>query len=117
MSDITEALAEFVSLDRERLDSMGDLLGKEVMAEIIDIYKKDAAEKVAIIEQAIEKNDAGSVHINCHSLKSASGNVALDRMAELARCMEDLAKQGDLGLIRPWFEEMQREFEKIQTLV
>lgn len=66
------------------------------MRKVVDLYLKDAADQLRRLEDGLTGGDASTVMQAAHSLKSSSGNVGAQRVAELALAIECDARAGKL---------------------
>jgi len=67
--------------------TLSELIGKdqdEIMRELINTYKNDAAELMQTIRQAMIRCDINELGTALHTFKSISGNLGLQRLSELA---------------------------------
>ena len=78
--------------------------------EIIPIFIKDNTERMKMLSQAVEKNDANEIKFYSHSLKGASATIGASKISELAKQLETAARDSDNSRYRPLFEELNVRF-------
>jgi two-component system, sensor histidine kinase and response regulator len=81
------------------LESIGDLdptNSNELANRIIDVYRDNSAELIAVISEAVNEGDREIIRTTAHALKSSSGNVGADRLVEMCRHMEVTAHKDEL---------------------
>jgi two-component system, sensor histidine kinase and response regulator len=103
------------SLNPEALATMLAMVGGDnaFLAEMIDTYLADSPQQLAEIEQALAANDAPRLRRAAHSLKSNSDNFGATNLADLARKLEALGKQGSLDGAAALLAEAQAEYERV----
>ena len=67
-----------------------------VVRQLIDLYAKDSPQQLADATAAIEKGDVAALTRAAHSLKSTSASMGAITVSDLARELEQLAKQNNL---------------------
>ncbi|PYF78978.1 HPt (histidine-containing phosphotransfer) domain-containing protein [Marinomonas alcarazii] len=80
-------------IDHAHLNSLIQLIGKDTMNDIRLEFITDSQEKMALLFQAWDNEDYDTIKNIGHSLKSASLNMALRRLAEQFQQIERLAAQ------------------------
>lgn len=75
--------------------------GRELIQELIGLLKEDAPPRIEALRAALAAGDAGGVLQEAHQLKGALGNLGLVRIADLARTVEVLAREGMLASAGP----------------
>lgn len=66
------------------------------LAELIDTYLADTPERLNDLQRALSEGNAALMRRVAHSLKGSSSNFGADRMVELCRQLEELARDGHL---------------------
>jgi signal transduction histidine kinase/DNA-binding response OmpR family regulator/pSer/pThr/pTyr-binding forkhead associated (FHA) protein len=85
------------TLDHQVLGSLRSLAGakaKTFLTEIIEQYFEDTPQKLQVIQQAIDNQDATALRQAAHGLRSGSANLGAIAVADLCRQLEDLARSG-----------------------
>jgi HPt (histidine-containing phosphotransfer) domain-containing protein len=73
------------------LDAMGD---NAFFAKIIETYLREATKMLAAMEQAIQAEDASTLRLHAHTLKSNSADVGARHLSALCARIEEMAKAG-----------------------
>lgn len=84
-------------LDHNHLNSLIDLLGRESIEQVWINYQEDSAQKMEALLQAWEQQDFFVLEALSHSLKSASSNMALSRLADSLKQLEEASIAGDVA--------------------
>ena len=80
-------------IDQTYLDSLSQLLGKDVINQIRLEYVEDSTQKIALLLVSWNKRDYKELQEISHSLKSASLNMAMSVFAEQCELIEQSASQ------------------------
>ncbi len=79
------------AVDREQVATMRETLGED-FEEFMAVYLEDTEQALAAMPAAHEAGDIGEVHRWAHSIKSSSLAVGASRLAEMAKSMEEEAR-------------------------
>ena len=82
-------------LDARVLDDLRALGGADdpgLLTELIELFLRDAPERIAEIEGALERGDAASLERAAHTLKSSSANLGATSLSALCREIEAAAR-------------------------
>ena len=112
----TQANVEVI--DTSVLQSLSQLVGNEapmIIGELIDCYLKDADSRLADMSTAINQGDAQSLHEAAHTLKSASGNVGANGIADLCQQLEVIGRGGSIDGTKEIFTQLQKEYEDVKN--
>ena len=107
-------------LDRGVIDSLRDLREPgqpDPLAELIELFLRDARPRLADMQAAAAAGDWGKVGAGAHALKGSASNLGARR---LSACCADLEKQGKVndGAQAPaTLAEVQCEFEKVERVL
>lgn len=96
-----ERLAENLGLDVEDIN------------ELMELYVKTTSSDLEGLRAAISAGDAEEVSMRAHSIKGASGNLGLNEMYELAKEIDDRARQNALNGLDPMAQELSAKFNKM----
>jgi HPt (histidine-containing phosphotransfer) domain-containing protein len=69
----------------------------QLLTELTLIFRDCASENLAEIERAVAAADAPQVRFHAHSLKGSASALAGERVAALARELEQLGASNDIG--------------------
>lgn len=80
------------------LSKLAENLGleQEEFNEIFEIYMESTTNDLGELIAAINSGDAEKAHEKAHSIKGASGNLGLDELFELAKQIDDQARNNSL---------------------
>lgn len=103
MSDVT-------NLDPAAVQRLQRLGGDEFVVKMIDLFAGYAREKLAAAHQAHAAGELEGVADAVHPIKSSAGNVGAKHVQDLARRIEDLARQSNGEPLAGLLEELDRAF-------
>jgi HPt (histidine-containing phosphotransfer) domain-containing protein len=103
-------------LDQDALNALRNLDDgdEDLLAELIDIFLRDAPTRLTAIRGAIAREDWPELVAAAHSLKGSSGSLGAVQMADLCGRLE---RQGRTGTDRREAELVFRELERQSELV
>lgn len=83
-------------LDITTLTSLGGKSGlaSPLVKRVITLYRQEASKLVQGIEKALENNDHELLLRHAHTLKSSSASIGAVAVSQVARQIEQLARQG-----------------------
>ena len=93
----------------EELD--GDL---EFLAESLEILDEDSVTLIAQLRQAYEANDAETVAVTAHTLKSMVGNFSAEPAFEAAFAVEKLGRAGNLESCAQAIDELDSQTGRLR---
>ncbi|OIR02348.1 hybrid sensory histidine kinase TorS [mine drainage metagenome] len=70
------------------LDQMQSLLGKEMVADLVDEFVRSGADILARFDRALSEGDAKAAQREAHSLKSSASSLGLVFLARLCAVIE-----------------------------
>jgi len=109
-----DASKQATLLDHSVLESLRDLAGGQHL-DIITSYQSFAEKAVNDLEKAVAENNAAEVLAIAHSLKSSSLQLGATQLGELAREMETMGLDGDLGSAGKVMQQMLVVSQQIQV--
>lgn len=109
LTALKDGQEQVAPLNHERLNAMREAMG-EYFAELIPAYVESAEEIFAAFSDLDNTNDSKSVERLAHSLKSASLNVGADTLSELAKNLEQQAKDGDIKAFKSQVARIEAEY-------
>jgi HPt (histidine-containing phosphotransfer) domain-containing protein len=105
-----------LSLAQDIKNTLIELTGEEspeIIQELAETYKDDAAKLVEEIYAAIAQNDARILAQAAHTLKSSSGNLGAHHLAELALILEKQGKNGDITRAPEYLDQLKNEYATV----
>jgi histidine phosphotransfer protein HptB len=83
------------------------LASDPVMAELVDMYVEETAEKIATLEAALASGDRDKLRSVAHQMKGAGGSYGFDQVTTCAAALEAAVKQAKpTETIRGHFDEL-----------
>ena len=96
----------------ELMEKLG--LSVEEMAELVALFVDSCRKDLNQMSAALAAEDARGVSETAHSIKGASGNMRFEQVYELARIIEEEARQRNLANIEPRIEQIRATIEHIE---
>lgn len=84
------------------------------LIEIVTLFIREAPEQLLRIQHAIDSGDSAGLQLAAHSLKGASASLGALGLANCARQLEALARQGDISQAGELNTTLKRQFELLQ---
>jgi CheY-like chemotaxis protein len=103
---ITEQTApiDFPIWDEENtLKRLGN--NTELLRKIIESFMNDGLKSLAALRTALEENNSEDAQLYAHALKGSAGNVGALKLQEIAKHLEEAAKNKNLNDVQAGFEE------------
>ncbi len=91
-----------------------DSLGADFIGEVLAVFKEDAPELLRNLRQALADHDAELFRRAAHSLKSNSASFGAVTLAELARELEIIGKEGRLDGAEDSVAQAAIEYDRVQ---
>jgi signal transduction histidine kinase/DNA-binding NarL/FixJ family response regulator/HPt (histidine-containing phosphotransfer) domain-containing protein/HAMP domain-containing protein len=89
--------AHLVMFDPEPIDQLREMLGQDLVVELIDEFESSSIDSLNGMIRAVEAGDAKTSQREVHGLKSAAATLGLMRMAGLCQAFEAECRDGDLS--------------------
>lgn len=86
----------------------------EIVAELVQTYIEDADPLMVSICQALQQQDADSLSAAAHTLKSSSGNLGANAIAEISLQFETAGKNGDLTAVVDLLPALEQEYQLLR---
>ena len=110
----TPGEAESTPLDEAVIENLLDLGGAEMLSELSEMFVADAKSRLAVLGEAMEKDDAPTVERAAHTLKGASGNMGAPGMASICAELEEAGGSGDLSRAPALIARLDAEFGRVR---
>ncbi|MCQ8181249.1 response regulator [Methylomonas sp. SURF-1] len=101
------------AFDSAELRSLRQIGGDELVAEVLRLFRENAAQQIRAIATAIENRQSTEVRQAAHSLKSTAANIGAAQLAELARNLEHAARDNTLAFDSLVAESLQTAYKAI----
>lgn len=96
-------------------EAIGRIGDKDFLAELLQDFNQMPELDLGLITEYIVKNDIDSVELVSHTLKGASGNLALTAICVVATALNNAAGQKNMELIKKHFEALKYEVERFRA--
>jgi CheY-like chemotaxis protein len=90
---------------------------REVLREVVAIFRHSTPDIVSEIQTALEARDLARLRGAAHTLKGAAGNLSAKRVAALAFEIENAAHSSDVALASHYFPRLAAEAEELLTIL
>jgi HPt (histidine-containing phosphotransfer) domain-containing protein len=100
-------------IDYEIFDSTYSDFGSEMINEIIDIYLSEQPNRLNILSRNIKELDFEAINKNAHSLKGSTSVLYDNEVTELARQLEQKAKDKNQDGIMELFDNLKKEVDRL----
>jgi HPt (histidine-containing phosphotransfer) domain-containing protein len=85
-------------IDRSVLEGLSEAVGKDFMGELIDTFLEEVPGMFKEMEQALSESDADGFRRAVHSLKTNANTFGAAELAEKAKELEYMAREGNLDV-------------------
>jgi HPt (histidine-containing phosphotransfer) domain-containing protein len=99
-----------VIIDSSTFEELRDLMGADLVVELIDTYCPEVEDLIDQLHQALAAQDAATFGRCAHSIKSSSASLGALAFSQQARELELLGKGGDLSGAGPKVERLAADF-------
>jgi HPt (histidine-containing phosphotransfer) domain-containing protein len=86
---------------------------QELLFEIAELFRAEAPGRVAAMEEAMVRSDAGALSAAAHTLRGSAGNFMATETVDAALRLELAAGQGDLILAGSVVEELKQSLDRL----
>jgi len=108
-------------IDRAVFDSLRDSVGDDFIGELVDTFGEEAPSMINNMRQAFSTHDAETFRREAHSMKTNAATFGANSLADLARSLEQLARENQLELVGDHldlFESLyQKAYKALERLV
>ncbi len=87
--------------------------GGEFLRELVTIFLTDTPERIAELETAFKAGDAPTGTRAAHSVKGSASNFGAGQLAEVAKQIEALCKDGQIATTAPLIVALKNEFARV----
>ncbi len=86
----------------------------DFVQETIELYLADTPALIDALHQAIDRGDAGALHMAAHTLKGNSNSLGATRMGAMSLELETIGRGGSVDGAGPLVEQLVQEFERVR---
>lgn len=104
--------SDAVNFDVIRESAFGDTSFEK---ELVQIFVSDTEERVPKLLEAVQNADVEAVKMEAHAIKGASGTIGADKLANLARQLEQMGVAGDLNPAALAFRKVAEEYQRVRA--
>jgi len=97
------------------LKEIGSDLGPSFIFQLLETFRQDAVEHLAIIRSAIASGATGKLGQEAHALKGASLTIGAKGMANICKQLENLGTVGSLEGAPAALALLDREFDRVKN--
>ncbi len=83
-------------IDQEVYQTLTDSVGEDFMGEMVEAFLEEGAQLVADLEKGLADHDTDIFRRAAHSLKSNGATFGAMKLSDLAKELEEKARQGQL---------------------
>ena len=103
-------------VDVEGFRAMMREVGDEEIADTtLTVYASEAPGIMARITNAVTSGNCDEIRAGALSLKSASGTIRANHLAELLRRLEELGREGEVAAATEFFQEVSAEYHAVMA--
>jgi HPt (histidine-containing phosphotransfer) domain-containing protein len=99
----------------QALKEMGSDLGPSFIPQLLETFRQDAVEHLALLRSAIAGGKTGQLGREAHALKGASLTVGAKGMADICKQLENLGTTQSLEGAPAALERLDREFDRVKN--
>jgi HPt (histidine-containing phosphotransfer) domain-containing protein len=85
-------------IDLKTFNLLKESMGEEIVPALVTTFLRDAAAQIAQMREAVAASDADSFRRAAHSLKSSAATMGASDLSALARELEVMGQNKDLGV-------------------
>lgn len=100
-------------IDWDQFNENFQYYDKEIISEVINIFVDEYDNRISILQKNIDEKNYSNLAFNSHSFKSVIGNYMAPPAYELARKLEELAKNNSEEGISEIFIELKRTTKEL----
>jgi HPt (histidine-containing phosphotransfer) domain-containing protein len=97
------------------LDMLKRLGDGSLMGRMMDIFLKNAPERISAARTGVEANDRRAIELASHSLKSSSAQLGGAALQRASLSVEKMAATADFDTLTRGIDAMQAEFDLMRT--
>ncbi|UXD89425.1 Hpt domain-containing protein [Thalassolituus hydrocarboniclasticus] len=102
--------------DPESLDMLREVMDDE-FSDLMRVYIDDSRQRLPLLTQALQQQDARQLRELAHSFKGASSNVSANALAQLCFQLEMAAREGQLQGAEELIAQIEAEYLAVETLL
>lgn len=105
-------------INQDSVDEAKSIM-KDKFPTMIEYFLEDAVNYIRSIEEGLKISDHESVEFNAHTIKSSANQLGAEKMSDIAKKIEHLAKEikggtGDVQELNALFKELKTSFAQAE---
>jgi len=96
------------------IDRLGD---ETLIKDIASIFLTDSAERLEMLEKAVEERDIKNIKLYAHAIKGSALNMGATRLSDTALCLEQAACDQNTESADKLFDSIKTELEEVCTFL
>ena len=88
-----------------------------LVAEVLELFRKEAPALLADIGAAVKKGDALAVKHTAHRLKGALASLAAQPCVTTSRELESMGSKGELSQASEMYAQLEREMQRLMAVI
>ncbi|MCX7096369.1 MAG: response regulator [Methylococcales bacterium] len=117
IADTPPQIADKAHFDPAPLNTLRKMGGDALVSRLLQLFQSNVAEQIETLHQGILAQNNEAVLHAAHSLKSAAANVGGFYLSELARNIENAARNGSLQWDIKQAQNLKAEFEVVLQII
>lgn len=101
-------------IDQKSYENLKQMVGDDFIDELLETYFEDSPRLIAEMRQALSEADASTFQRAAHSLKSSSANFGALTLADQARQLEYLGREGNLDGASGKLDELEATYREVE---
>ncbi len=102
--------------DPESLDMLREVMDDE-FSDLMQVYIDDSRQRLPLLAQALQQQDAQQLRELAHSFKGASSNISANVLAQLCYQLETAAREDKLAGADLLIAQIEAEYYAVETLL
>ncbi len=101
----------------EELGGLQSPDGGDFVAHLVEVFDREAHAQLDAIDEAIERADAAQLDSAAHRLKGGAASVGAERVAEVAKVLEERAEANELDEAAATAGQLRAEVERALAIL
>jgi len=90
---------------------------RQTVDQVVGRFLQNVEAQMTVLKEAIERKDPDTLRRESHSIKGGAGTMEARPLADAARRLEELAKQGQVEGAAAMLDDLAAEFERLKQYV
>lgn len=100
-------------IDVSTFEELKQMAGADFIGELVDTFLEDAPKLMKELRSSLQAKDADTFRRAAHSLKSNAATFGAKRMSELARELEQIAKDNKLAEVGDRLATLEQTYQAV----